>query len=192
VAINAGLCALAVVATLPTPPSDPWQAYILEGSHRFAVPAAWIRSVIRAESGGRACLHGRPIRSNKGAMGLMQLMPGTWLQLRRELGLGADPDDPRANILAGTADLRQLFDRFGFPELFAAYNAGPQRLSAVLDHTARLPSETRKYRLEILSGLRRKGGPVERAPPSPDTLFFRGNGPRPTTEPQSAVAPLFF
>ena len=58
-------------------------------------------------------------------MGLMQLMPATWAAMRAEHGLGHDPHDPRDNILAGTAYLRAMYDRFGYPGLFAAYNAGP-------------------------------------------------------------------
>jgi soluble lytic murein transglycosylase-like protein len=122
-----------------------WAAPIAEASHRFAIPAEWIRRVVRAESAGRATRDGRPIRSPAGAMGLMQLMPGTWAAMRRIHGLGADPDDPRDNILAGTAYLRAMYDRFGYPGLFAAYNAGPARYA---DHLARgraLPAETIAY-----------------------------------------------
>src|SRR3546814_6466977 len=60
-------------------------------------------------------------------MGLMQVMPGTYEDMRRAHDLGADPHDPRDNILAGTAYLRAMYDRYGYPNLFAAYNAGPGR-----------------------------------------------------------------
>ncbi len=99
---------------------------------------------MRAESGGRATIDGRPIRSPKGAIGLMQLMPGTWAELRGQLHLGDDPDEPRDNILAGTYYLRLLHDRFGFPGLFAAYNAGPGRYERFLAGGT-LPAETRAY-----------------------------------------------
>ncbi|GLS35130.1 hypothetical protein GCM10010869_07180 [Mesorhizobium tianshanense] len=52
------------------------------------------------------------------------------LNTRREmrgLTVGPDPHDPRDNILAGAAYLRAMQDRYGFPGLFAAYNAGPER-----------------------------------------------------------------
>src|SRR5689334_17532186 len=62
-----------------------------------------------------------PDRSRAGAMGLMQLMPATWRAMRASLGLGQDPHDPRDNILAGTFYLRAMYDRFGYPGLFAAY-----------------------------------------------------------------------
>lgn len=57
-------------------------------------------------------------------MGLMQLMPATWRDTRELLGLGADPHNAHDNILAGTFYLRPMYDRFGYPGLFAAYNAG--------------------------------------------------------------------
>ena len=53
--------------------------------------------------------------SPKGAMGLMQIMPKTWEELRARYALGADPYEPRDNILAGAAYLRELHDRFGSP-----------------------------------------------------------------------------
>ena len=57
-------------------------------------------------------------------MGLMQILPETWTELRVRYGFGADPYDPRDNILAGTAYLRQLIDRYGWPDAAAAYHAG--------------------------------------------------------------------
>lgn len=105
---------------------------------------------MRAESGGRTSLGGRPIVSHAGAMGLMQLMPGTWLDMRARYGLGANPHDPRDNIIAGTAYLRLMFDRFGYPGLFAAYNAGPARYAASLRTGRILPAETRAYVAELV------------------------------------------
>ena len=84
-------------------------------------------------------------------MGLMQLMPGTWEEMRRDHHLGTDPDDPRDNILAGTAYLRQLYDRFGYPGMFAAYNAGPARYARHLSTGRALPMETVAY-LRSVSG----------------------------------------
>jgi len=145
----AGL-ALALAAAVLAGPSwageaPSWRAHVAEASSRFAIPEAWILRVIDAESGGRTHLDGRPITSPAGAMGLMQLMPGTWAELRREHGLGPNPHDPRDNILAGTAYLRQMFERFGYPGLFAAYNAGPGRYRAYLERGRPLPLETRSY-----------------------------------------------
>ncbi|ADU14107.1 lytic transglycosylase domain-containing protein [Asticcacaulis excentricus] len=121
-----------------------WVEPVREASQRFGVPEDWIYRVMQAESGGQTHLKGQPIRSKVGAMGLMQLMPGTWSDMRRAHNLGADPDDPRDNILAGTAYLRAMFDRFGYPGLFAAYNAGPARYAASLKGET-LPAETRAY-----------------------------------------------
>lgn len=78
-------------------------------------------------------------------MGLMQLMPGTWAEMRRKHGLGANAHDPRDNILAGTAYLRAMHDRFGYPGLFAAYNAGPARYAEHLATGRPLPVETAAY-----------------------------------------------
>lgn len=140
---------LALCATVPTPafasPLDRWEPYIAEAAGRFRIPAAWIRRVMRAESGGQTRLNGRPIESHAGAMGLMQLMPGTWRAMRAAYGLGDDPHHPRDNIIAGSAYLRAMYDRFGYPGLFAAYNAGPGRYSEYLRRGRRLPAETITY-----------------------------------------------
>ncbi len=146
------LAFLVLGLTISTPaaadPTDRWSPYIAEAAARFGVPEAWIRRVMRAESGGRTALGGRPIVSRAGAMGLMQLMPGTWREIRSRYGLGADPHAPRDNILAGTAYLRAMYDRFGYPGLFAAYNAGPHRYA---QHLAgrRLPQETIAYVAQV-------------------------------------------
>lgn len=124
---------------------DRWQDFIAEASRRFGVPEAWIRAVMQAESGGRTMLDGRPITSRAGAMGLMQVMPDTYEVMRRAHGLGPNPHDPRANILAGTAYLRAMYDRYGYPGLFAAYNAGPDRYDEHLHDGRPLPAETRAY-----------------------------------------------
>ncbi len=81
--------------------------------------ANMITAVIIVESEGNAVAV-----SNKGAKGLMQLMPGT------AAAMGAkDPKDPFQNILAGTKYLKQLENRYGFEpmEALVAYNMGPSR-----------------------------------------------------------------
>jgi SLT domain-containing protein len=120
-------------------PGDPYAAYVTEASQRFGVPVAWIRAVMRAESAGD-----RQAISSAGAMGLMQIMPATWAELRVRYRLGSDPYDPRDNILAGTAYLHELYDRYGSPGFLAAYNAGPGRYEASLSGRP-LPAETRAY-----------------------------------------------
>ncbi len=82
--------------------------------------------------------------SSAGAMGLMQIMPATWAELRIRHRLGADPFDPRDNILAGAAYLREMHDRYGSPGFLAAYNAGPGRYEEYLAGRP-LPAETRAY-----------------------------------------------
>ena len=66
---------------------------IEEASDRFAVPARSIHAVIQIESGGD-----EHAISPRGAMGLMQLMPGTWVELGIRYGLGLDPFNPRDNV----------------------------------------------------------------------------------------------
>lgn len=121
-------------------------------------PTAEIRRAAYFENVARiACEHGLPTRlldaviaqesgynsraiSAAGAMGMMQIMPGT----ARSLGL-ARPFDPIANIRAGARYLRQQLDRFGRVDLaLAAYNAGPERRSLKHGSIPRIP-ETINY-----------------------------------------------
>ena len=121
-------------------PAAPLAPAITRASVRFAIPEALIRAVIAVES------NWQPFAvSPKGAMGLMQLMPGTWGELRARYALGPDPFDPCDNILAGTAYLRELLDRYGDPGFLAAYNAGPGRYEAYLRGVKSLPIETLAY-----------------------------------------------
>lgn len=168
-----------------------WSAEIDAAAARCGVPRAWIVRVMQAESAGRATIDGRPIRSSRGAIGLMQLMPATWGELRRELGLGTDPDLPADNIVAGACYLRRMYDRFGYPGLFAAYNAGPGRYAEWLAGEARLPVETTTY-------LRRVTGaapvPVEVAPLPRERLFLvRREAPAATLQiPAPSQVPAMF
>jgi soluble lytic murein transglycosylase-like protein len=118
----------------------PFAAFVTEASKRFGVPEHWIRAVMHVESGAK-----QKARSSKGAMGLMQIMPKTWTELRARYGFGADPYDPRDNILAGAAYIRELYDRYGAPGFLAAYNAGPGRYERHLATGRPLPDETQAY-----------------------------------------------
>ena len=130
----------------PGPPSDPWGPYIREASLRFQVPDTWIRAVMRQESGGRQYGSGGGLTtSSAGAMGLMQVMPETYDGLRARYDLGEDPYDPHNNILAGSAYIREMYDRYGSPGFLAAYNAGPNRLDRYLGGSTELPDETVNY-----------------------------------------------
>jgi hypothetical protein len=72
-------------------------------------------------------------------------MPKTWTELRARYGLGADPFDPRDNILAGAAYIRELYDRCGTPGFVAAYDARPGRYERHLAAGRPLPDETQAY-----------------------------------------------
>ena len=85
-------------------------------------------------------------------MGLMQVMPRTYSDLRKQLGLGADPYAPADNITAGAAYLQQMYRRYGYPGMFAAYNAGPGRFDDYLLRQRPLPSETLAYVAKIAPG----------------------------------------
>jgi Transglycosylase SLT domain len=121
-------------------PTDRFAGFIAEASDRFAVPARWIGAVIQVESGGD-----EHATSPRGAMGLMQLMPGTWVELSARHGLGLDPFDPHDNISAGAAYLKEMYDRFGSAGFLAAYNAGPLRYQQHLMTGRPLPQETLAY-----------------------------------------------
>lgn len=153
-----------------------WRPIINEASVRFGIPPTWIERVMRAESRGLTRLNGRPIRSRAGAMGLMQLMPATWAGLRARLALGTNPDDPRDNILAGTFYLRLMYDRFGYPGLFGAYNAGPGTYAAYLAGTRRLPGETVAY-LGSVGGTAQPVSVARQSPPAPAMFVVRRTVP---------------
>jgi hypothetical protein len=137
--IAPGPCFAESSAVARPSPRDPYGVHISEATQRFGLPAAWIRAILAAESNGDP----RAV-SPRGAMGLMQLMPETWGDLRVRHRLGSDPYDPHDNIIAGAAYIRLLCDRYGTPGWIAAYNAGPGRYEASLKGRP-LPSETRTY-----------------------------------------------
>ncbi len=142
-----------VPSTVGAASAHPHAANITEASRRFGVPAAWIVAVMAAESAGDV----RAV-SSAGAMGLMQLMPDTWAELRTRHGLGRDPYDPRDNILAGTAYLREMWDRYGdVAAMLAAYNAGPARYDEHRSKGRPLPAETRAYVASLAPALRASG-----------------------------------
>jgi len=115
---------------------------IESASDRNGVPARLVKALIQVESAFQP-----RARSNKGAMGLMQLMPETARQYRAR-----NPYDPAANIDAGTRHLRSLLDQFELPLALAAYNAG----EAAVRKFGGIPpySETQAYVSKILGLLR--------------------------------------
>ncbi|MDG4887832.1 MULTISPECIES: lytic transglycosylase domain-containing protein [unclassified Mesorhizobium] len=128
-----------------------YDTHIAEAAKRFRLPPTWIRAVLGAESAGD-----QRATSRKGAMGLMQIVPETWSDLRVRYQLGSDPYDPHDNIIAGSAYIRELVDRYGSPGWIAAYNAGPGRYEASLEGR-RLPAETRAYVSVVSSAISKDG-----------------------------------
>jgi len=159
-----------LLAAGPVQAQAPVRSHVGVAAARFGLPIDLIETVIAVESNGQP----RAV-SSAGAMGLMQLMPGTWAQLRQRLGLGADPFDPGDNILAGAAYLRELRDRYGEPGFLAAYNAGPGRYEASLTGRA-LPLETRLYVARIIGRM---------DPIGPAVVDWRAGGLFPPAWPQT-------
>lgn len=152
--LRLGIFALALVGTAPAfgqaaaeqaaPRVVDIAAHVSEAAQRFGIPEQWIYAVMRTESAGRI-----GAVSPAGAMGLMQLMPATWARQRARYGLGADPFDPRDNIVAGASYLRELYDSYGASGMLAAYNAGPGRYQDWRDRGRPLPAETQAYVAKI-------------------------------------------
>ncbi len=134
-----------IVHAQTDPRFDPWAALIQEAALRFGIPEIWIREVMRMESGGN-----KLALSHAGAMGLMQVIPGTYATMRWKYGLGPNAWEPRDNILAGAAYIREMYDQYGFPGFLAAYNAGPGRVDGFANRTGILPAETVHY-LSVLA-----------------------------------------
>ena len=124
---------------------DRWTPFVKEAARRFDIAEDWIMAVMRMESGGQTEIAGKPITSKAGAMGIMQVMPATYKDMRAQYGLGSDPYDPHDNVLAGAAYLKWLHDKYGYPKMFAAYNAGPGTLEAQMAGKTKLPAETQAY-----------------------------------------------
>ncbi|MCE2578348.1 lytic transglycosylase domain-containing protein [Komagataeibacter oboediens] len=139
--ISVGVMAVLALPLLPVPVhAQDWDDLVQKAAEQNAIPAAWVRAVLRAESAGDP-----HAVSGAGAMGLMQLMPDTWKDVRRALNLGTNPFDPHDNIAAGAAYLRWLHDRYGDAGFLAAYNAGPARYDEHLATGRPLPGETISY-----------------------------------------------
>ena len=116
---------------------------VADAAKEQSLPPALIRAVMKQESGFKPCAI-----SVKGAEGLMQLMPATALGFHV-----TDPFDPRQNVEAGAALLKQLFVKYGgdLKLVLGAYNAGQARV----DTTNGVPdiTETRNYVSSILRAL---------------------------------------
>ena len=141
------------------------QDLIAEASRRFGVSASWIAEVMSVESRGHA-----NALSPKGAIGLMQVMPETYADMRARYGLGANPWNPRDNVLAGAAYLRLLYNRYGAPGFLVAYNAGPGRWYDYQLRGRPLPLETVAYLARL--------GPVVGRSEVPLPTLAAGDAPR--------------
>jgi soluble lytic murein transglycosylase-like protein len=109
---------------------------VMDASQTYNVPVSVIANVMKMESNSNA-----HATSKAGAMGLMQLMPGTF----KYLGGKGDPYEPSQNVNLGTKYLGQLINQFGgnVDMALAAYNAGPGRIAKT--GLNNLPSETSNY-----------------------------------------------
>jgi soluble lytic murein transglycosylase-like protein len=117
----------------------------------FSLPENLVRAIVTVESGGRT-----NAVSDKGAVGLMQLMPGT----AKEMGV-KDPLNAWDNLVGGAKYLARQLERFGrLDHALAAYNAGP---GAVEKHAGVPPfAETRDYVRRVLQAKAR----LDRANPA--------------------------
>lgn len=143
----------ATIAQVSSEKSAPYDRSINAHSERLGVAADLVRAVIQVESAFN------PVAvSNKGAMGLMQLMPDT----ARELGV-ANPFNPDQNIRGGVTYLKQLLDRYGnnVELALAAYNAG---VGNVEKYDGVPPfKETKNYVNKI----------TKAAPPAPKNVIYK-------------------
>lgn len=117
-----------------------YDGYIREAARLYYLPEPFLRAVMRVESNFYA-----DAVSGDGAMGLMQLMPGT----ADSMGV-VDPFDPRQNVLGGARFLRVLANKLQGDLVLtvAAYNAGP---GAVRRHGGVPPyAETQRYVRKVL------------------------------------------
>lgn len=119
----------------------PYHQEVLLAANETAIEPALIHAVIATES-----KHNARAKSNKGALGLMQLMPATARRFKVK-----DNNDPKQNILAGSKYLRELLNLYqGDLKLtLAAYNAGP---GAVQKYSNQIPpyKETMRYVPKVL------------------------------------------
>ena len=130
-----------VLANCDPVPQPELAKMIDEVSKKQGLDKDLVREVARQESGFRPCAV-----SNKGAEGLMQLMPETQAQFQIH-----DPFDPKQSLEAGSKLLKQLLDRYGgdLTKALSAYNAGARRV----DEADGVPNiaETKAYVLSILT-----------------------------------------
>lgn len=172
----------------PGSPDDPWGPYIREAAGRFGMPESWVRLIMRRASDGQV-----DRRSSSGAIGLMQIMPDAYEGLKKANKLGDDPFDPRSNLLAGTAWMRDMYDRYGSPGFLVAYRAGPDRVNLFLKKGVMLPVDALNFVGSVepalgddLPGATPGAPPVRRAVREPPVA---GCHPESVIDPDTPCAP---
>ena len=113
---------------------------VVDASRAHALPPTLLLAVMEVESGFDPYAV-----SQKGALGLMQILPSTGIEVARRVGVPwRGPRtlfDPRANVRLGAAYLRELLDRYAsLPVALAAYNEGPGQIEALLRGGASFPA----------------------------------------------------
>ncbi|BCK76651.1 lytic transglycosylase [Acetobacter aceti NRIC 0242] len=162
--MSAGVLAVLALPLSPTiVRAQDFDDLVRQAAKQNAIPATWVRAVLRAESAGDP-----DAVSGAGAMGLMQLMPGTWKDVRRTLNLGADPFDPHDNIAAGAAYLRWLHDRYGDAGFLAAYKESAVSDRRVTEGKPVLCLDMRIEQRQEFVGPARGGSHIERISEFPD------------------------
>jgi soluble lytic murein transglycosylase-like protein len=149
-AICIGLCALRITASYACDVRQ-WDGLIQEAAERFHVNRELIGAVIQVESNACERSDGKLATSAAGAMGLMQLMPSTWNKYRERLHLGTNSYDPLDNILAGSASLHDLIQRFGVLDGLAAYFAGPSGVTNANNSEMLASPATLRYVRDVLA-----------------------------------------
>lgn len=147
--------ALAGPATAQLITGRPYATEVAAAAQAHGVPPALLHALIKAESG-----YNPKARSARGAVGLMQLMPGT----AKEMGV-KDSLDPAANVQGGARYLKRMLKLFDndITLAVAAYNAGPD---AVRSRGGVVPpfAETRRYVPNVLREYRKLQGLAEDSP----------------------------
>lgn len=145
--INHSLLASNLAANPLVAPSDRLDRIVREAAERHQVDPALVKAVISTESGWNPAAISR-----KGAVGLMQLVPGT----AQRFGVG-NLFDPAQNVEAGTTYLRALLDRYNgdLKKSLAAYNAGEHNV----DRSNGVPPiwETQRYVQKVTTAYFRPG-----------------------------------
>ena len=145
------------------PPADDLDPIFEEAGQRFGVDPNLLRTQAGIESGGN-----RYAISPAGAVGIMQVKPDTYNELRQQYpDLSANPFQARSNIMAGAAYLRQMHDQFGPTGAVAAYNAGPGRYQDYLNGDAPLPDETQAYVAKVSDAYQKRSQQQPAPAPKP-------------------------